>query len=82
MLTVGSTSEPICLTQREQRIAELIYQEMTYKEIAKELGLSYGWVKNRIHDLTHKLGVRSHIGIAVMVAEGRLSVAPDRRGGI
>lgn len=49
------------LTRREQQLVELIGHGSTNKEIAQELGLSEQTVKNHIHRLLRKVGVRDRL---------------------
>jgi len=52
------------LSRREQEIAELLRQRLTNKEIALLLNLSEQTVKNHVHCIIRKLGVRNRFGIA------------------
>lgn len=47
------------LTQAEQRVAELLYGGLTYKEISVELGISYHTVKKHVQNIYVKCGVNS-----------------------
>lgn len=47
------------LTQAEQRVAELLHRGLTYKEIAKELIVSYHTVKKHVQNIYDKCGVNS-----------------------
>lgn len=47
------------LTQAEQRVAELMYNGLTYKAIAKELVISYHTVKKHVQNIYTKCGVKS-----------------------
>ncbi|MFC1283880.1 response regulator transcription factor [Bacillus paralicheniformis] len=57
------------LTEREQEILRLAALGMTTKEIAAELFLSAGTVRNYISELMHKLGAKNRTE-AAKVAEG------------
>ncbi|WP_433255994.1 response regulator [Streptosporangium sp. CA-135522] len=52
------------LTQREDDVVRLVAQAKTNAEIATELFLSAGTVKNHIASIQRKLGVRNRVGIA------------------
>ncbi len=52
------------LTDREDDVARLVAQAKTNAEIAEELFLSAGTVKNHIASIQRKLGVRNRVGIA------------------
>jgi len=54
---VGSSQQNINLTNQEERIAELIIQEKSNKEIATELFISLSTVKTHIRNLYAKLEV-------------------------
>lgn len=47
------------LTQAEQRVAELMYNGLTYKAIADELVISYHTVKKHVQNIYVKCGVQS-----------------------
>ena len=47
------------LTQAEQRVAELMYQGLTYRAIADELVLSYHTIKKHVQNIYTKCGVNS-----------------------
>ena len=47
------------LTQAEQRVAELMYNGLTYKAIADELLISYHTVKKHVQNIYSKCGVKS-----------------------
>lgn len=47
------------LTQAEQRVAELMYNGLTYKAIADELVVSYHTVKKHVQNIYTKCGVKS-----------------------
>jgi DNA-binding NarL/FixJ family response regulator len=49
------------LTRREQQLVEMIGRGFTNKEIAVDLGLSEQTVKNHIHHLLRKVGVRDRL---------------------
>ncbi len=58
------------LSEREQEILRLAALGMTTKEIAAELFLSAGTVRNYISEIMHKLGAKNRTE-AAKVAEGR-----------
>lgn len=47
------------LTASEKRIAELLKQGMTYREIAEELFISYHTVKKHVENIYAKLGIKN-----------------------
>lgn len=51
----------IILTPRERQIFNLLVQNYSTKEIAKELGISEQTVRNHISNVIQKLGVDSRI---------------------
>lgn len=70
-LTVHLLSQPLAapvlgnpLTERENAVAQLVASGRTNAEIAAELFLSAGTVKNHIAAIQRKLDVRNRVGIA------------------
>lgn len=60
-------SDHSILAPRQHQIAELVAEELTNKEIARQLGISLQTVKNTLIIVCFKLGVQSRVGIAVAV---------------
>lgn len=58
----NSNNVPI-LTRREMEILELIANEITSKEIARKLFISFSAVENHRLNLLSKLGVRNSVGL-------------------
>jgi DNA-binding NarL/FixJ family response regulator len=54
------------LTRREQQLVEMIGRGFTNKEIAGDLGLSEQTVKNHIHRVLRKVGVRDRLAAVEM----------------
>jgi DNA-binding NarL/FixJ family response regulator len=54
------------LTRREQQLVEMIGRGFTNKEIAGDLGLSEQTVKNHIHRVLRKVGVRDRLSAVEM----------------
>ncbi|WP_317855248.1 response regulator transcription factor [Chakrabartyella piscis] len=57
--SVAPMVENTSLTKTEQKVAELIYQGLTYKAIANELVISYHTVKKHVQNIYTKCGVNS-----------------------
>jgi DNA-binding NarL/FixJ family response regulator len=66
----GSAGNPI-FTAREKEIVRLLSRRLTNKEIARDLALSLGTVKNHVHNVLTKLQVPSRGDVA--------RLAPDQR---
>jgi two-component system, NarL family, nitrate/nitrite response regulator NarL len=66
------------LTQREREILGLIEEGMSNKEIARRLRVKLATVKNHVHHILEKLGVRGR-GAAAALARG--SLRPDTAAG-
>jgi DNA-binding NarL/FixJ family response regulator len=64
------------LTRREREIMPVIAQGLTNKEIARSLGLGPATIKNHVHNILEKLGLRRRGEIA---AQARLTREADHR---
>ncbi len=53
------------LTPREREVFELLVQNQTTKEIAKQLGISEKTVRNHISNAMQKLGVKGRASAVV-----------------
>ncbi len=63
------------LTRREQQLVEMIGEGFTNKEIASNLGLSEQTVKNHVHRVLRKVGVRDRLSaVEVCRTQGFLPV--------
>ncbi len=65
----GRASSSTGLTARELEIVKLLRRGLSNKEIAGELGIGLATVKNHVHNILSKLGVRTRA--AVVAASGR-----------
>jgi len=59
------------LSPREQAVVALIAQAMSNKEIAYELGLTYGSVKEYVSRIFRKTGARNRTELALRHAAGK-----------
>ena len=59
------------LTPRERQIASLVSEGLSNKEIALGLRIGPATVKNHVHNILDKLGVRRRAAIAACVSEAR-----------
>ena len=62
------------LTRREQQLVEMISRGFTNKEIATDLSLSEQTVKNHIHRVLRKLGVRDRLAAVEACRTQELSI--------
>jgi DNA-binding NarL/FixJ family response regulator len=60
---------PVPLTPREWEVARLVARGRTNAEIAADLFIAAGTVKNHLAGIQQKLGVRNRVGIAAWVWE-------------
>jgi DNA-binding NarL/FixJ family response regulator len=60
---------PVPLTPREREVARLVARGRTNADIAAELFIAAGTVKNHLAGIQRKLGVRNRVGIAARVWE-------------
>ena len=58
---------PVHLTERERAVARLVARGRTNADIAGELFLAPGTVKNHVAVISGKLGVRNRVGLAAWV---------------
>ncbi|MFB3905016.1 MAG: LuxR C-terminal-related transcriptional regulator [Acidobacteriota bacterium] len=66
------------LTPRETEIARLIVKGYVNKEIAAQLDIGYGTVKNHAYSLYGKLGITSRFELIKLLEPGNQSPAPCR----
>jgi DNA-binding NarL/FixJ family response regulator len=69
--TTGQMSAAHSLTPRERQIASLVSKGLSNKEIALGLRIGPATVKNHVHNILDKLGVRRRAAIAARVSEAR-----------
>jgi DNA-binding NarL/FixJ family response regulator len=70
----SSTSFESRLTRREREIVSLVDQGLTNKEIAARLYIEIATVKNHIHNILEKLGVRTRAEAAATLRRARRGV--------
>lgn len=63
----GNGGAPACLTTREAEILALLKQGMSNKMISRRLGIELATVKNHVHSVFGKLGLRRRAEVAVLV---------------
>lgn len=63
---------PAQLTARELEIVQLVDQGLSNKEIAQKLCIELPTVKNHVHRILDKLGVRRRADAAALVRRGRM----------
>ena len=56
------------LSPREREVALVVARGLANKEIARELGLSEGTVKQHVHNIFLKLGMRSRHTLVTVVS--------------
>lgn len=66
-------SSRLDLTRREQQLVPLISRGLTNKEIARHFGLSEQTVKNHVHRILRKVGVRDRLSVLEAYENPRLS---------
>lgn len=69
--TAGLLAAAHSLTPRERQIASLVSNGLSNKEIALGLRIGPATVKNHVHNILDKLGVRRRAAIAARVSEAR-----------
>jgi two-component system, NarL family, nitrate/nitrite response regulator NarL len=71
--TVNSTARPSALTTRETQVLELIERGLSNKEIAARLTIELATVKNHVHNILGKLGVKRRLDAAGQLRPGRVA---------
>jgi DNA-binding NarL/FixJ family response regulator len=56
------------LSARERQLANLVYQAKSNKEIANDLHLAEGTIKEYLHTIFRKLGVKNRTELALWIA--------------
>ena len=72
MAVLGTATGPLkfgTLTAREQQVAALVCNGLANKEVARELDLCEGTVKQHLHSVYCKLGVRNRSGLIVVLLD-------------
>lgn len=64
VLHASQNSTTSRITKAQQNVASLLVRGLSYKEIAKELGVSPATVRNHVHAVYKKLGVRNKVELA------------------
>lgn len=64
------------LTVRELQVVDLVEQGLSNKEIARQLCIELPTVKNHVHRILEKLGVRRRADAAAMIRRGHAVEAP------
>jgi DNA-binding NarL/FixJ family response regulator len=57
------------LTRQEQKIVALVARGLTNKEIAQRLGSSPFTVRNQVHVIMRKLGLKSRVQVAYLFGQ-------------
>lgn len=63
------------LSSREKQLAKLVYQAKSNKEIANDLHLAEGTIKEYLHTIFRKLGVKNRTELALWIAHHQESAA-------
>jgi len=63
------------LSAREKQLARLVYQAKSNKEIASDLHLAEGTIKEYLHTIFRKLGVKNRTELALWMAHRQGSAA-------
>lgn len=69
LATPASTTAPVRLTAAELRVARLVVQGMSYKEIARQLDRSFSTVDHSLRSIRDKLGARSTARMVAALGE-------------
>ena len=57
------------LSAREKQLAKLVFQAKSNKEIASDLHLAEGTIKEYLHTIFRKLGVKNRTELALWIAQ-------------
>ena len=76
LLSLIPVRNPDTLSRRERQVAELISRGATNAQIAAMLGTSVQTVKNQVHSIMMKLGLRTRLELALAVRSHPEIVSP------
>jgi two-component system nitrate/nitrite response regulator NarL len=77
----GPAPEDTVLTRRESEVLQLVASGMSNKEIANELTITEGTVKNHVHNALEKLHLTNRVqAAAYAVRQGYANQEPPNRG--
>jgi DNA-binding NarL/FixJ family response regulator len=72
-----SPPESYSLTTREMEVLDLLYKNKSNQEIAKQLVIELGTVKNHVHSILNKLGVSNREEAAMLSAYLKRQTQPN-----
>jgi DNA-binding NarL/FixJ family response regulator len=65
--------------QRQSRLIDLVTEGMNNREIAEELGITYGCVKHQLREVLDITGMSNRLELALWRLEHNLTVEPNGR---
>jgi DNA-binding NarL/FixJ family response regulator len=74
---VDPTGKPIALSRRESEIVSLVTQGYRNVEVAEKLSVSEQTVKNHMHNIFRKLGIRDRLELALFAIHRGLNDRPS-----
>jgi two-component system, NarL family, invasion response regulator UvrY len=69
---VDKVDEPIVLTEKEKEFLQLICSELSYRDIAAQMGISPRTVEDHRHSLFEKMGVKTRVGVVLYAIKHEL----------
>jgi two-component system, NarL family, invasion response regulator UvrY len=71
---VDKVEEPIVLTDKEKEFLQLICTELSYRDIAAQMGISPRTVEDHRHSLFDKMNVKTRVGVVLYAIKHELVV--------
>jgi two-component system nitrate/nitrite response regulator NarL len=78
---IGTAEQVFLLTPQEKRVAELVAQGLTNKEIARQCTISPETIKKHLQKIFEKLGINRRSQLAILQANERLMQRTDSTPG-
>ena len=79
MPKINQVEQPEALTSRKYQVAALVCRGLPNKQIARELSLCEGTVKQHVHNIFHKLRIRNRCALIAFFEAEQTATAPHHQ---